>query len=84
MKVLKNHAQIKTKYLQTDHSPFVTKELSKAIILRSKLRNQYLKCKSEEARTGFKIQRVALVRKAERGYYKNLGLGKVKGTLMQI
>ena len=49
-------------------------------MLRSKLRNQCLKCKSEEARACFKIQRnlcVTLLRKAKRDYYENLDLGKV-------
>ena len=40
LKVLNKHAPIKTKYLRANHSTFVTKELSKAIMLRSKLRNQ--------------------------------------------
>ena len=76
MKVLNKHAPIKTKYLRANHSPFVTKELSKAILLRSKLRNQHLKCKSEEAKARFQIQRnfcVALLRKAKHDYYENLG-----------
>ena len=34
--VLNKHAPVKTKYLRANHSPFVTKELSKAIMLRSK------------------------------------------------
>ena len=49
-------------------------------MLKSKLRNQYLKCKSEEARVRSKIQRnlcVTLLRKARRDYYENLELGKV-------
>ena len=37
LRVLKKHAPIKTKYLRTNHSPFVTKDLRKAIMLRSKL-----------------------------------------------
>ena len=53
MKVLNQHASIKMKYLRANHSPFVTKESSKAIMLRSKLQNPYLKCKSEEARALF-------------------------------
>ena len=83
LKVLNKHALIKMKYLRANHSPFVTKELSKAIMLRSKLRNQYLKCKSEEARARFKIQRnlcVTLLRKAKRDYYENLELGKVNDS----
>ena len=69
--------------IQANHSHFVAKELSKAIILRSKLRNQYLKCKSEEAGTCFKIQRnlcVTLRRKAKRRYHKHLELGKVNDS----
>ena len=80
LKVLNKHAPIKTKYLRANHSPFVTKELSKAIMLRLKLRNQYLKYKSKEARARFKIQRnlcVTLLRKTKRDYYENLDLGNV-------
>ena len=44
LKVLNKHAPVKTKYLLANHSPFVTKDLRKAIMLRSKLRNQCLKC----------------------------------------
>ena len=52
-------------------------------MLISKLRNQYLKWKSEEARAHFKIQRnlcVTLLRKAKRDYYENVELGKVNGS----
>ena len=78
MQVLNKHAPIKTKHLRANHSPFVTKELGKAIMLKSKLQNQYLKCKSEEARARFKIQRnpcVTLLRENKRDYYENLDLG---------
>ena len=63
------------KYLRANYAPFVTKELSKAIMLRSKLRNQYLKCKSEEARARFKIEEnlcVILLKKTRRDYYEHL------------
>ena len=83
LKVLNNHAPIKTKYLGANNSLFVTRELSKAIMLRSKLRNQYLKCKSEEARARFQIQRypcVTLLKKAKRDCYKNVDLGKVNDS----
>ena len=52
-------------------------------MLRSKFRNQYLKCKSEEARARFKIHRnlcVTLLRKAKHDYYENLELGKVNNS----
>ena len=57
LKVLNKHAPIKTKYLRANHSPFVTRELSKTVMLKSKLQNQYLKCKSEEGRVRYKIHR---------------------------
>ena len=83
MKVLNKHAPIKTKYLRANHSPFVTKDLRKTIMMRSKLRNQYSKCKSEEARARFKIHRnlcVILLRKARRNYYENLELGSINDS----
>ena len=52
-------------------------------MLRSKLRNQYSKCKSEDAKGRFKIQRdlcVTLLRKSKRDYYENLDLGKVNDS----
>ena len=52
-------------------------------MLRSKLQNQYLKCKSAEARTRFNIQRnlcVTLLRNAKLDYYENLDLGKVNDS----
>ena len=81
--VLSKHVPIKAKYLRANNSPFVTKDSRKAIMLRSKLRNQYLKCKSEEAKARFKIQRnlcVTLLRKARCIYYENLELGRVNDS----
>ena len=43
MDLLNKVAPLKTKFLRTNHSKFVTKDLSKAIMLRTKLRNQFLK-----------------------------------------
>ena len=39
--VFEKHAPLKKKYLRANHSKFVTKELSKAIMLRSKLRKDF-------------------------------------------
>ena len=80
MKVLNKHTPIKLKYLRANHSPFAAKELNKGNMLRSKLQNQNLKCKSEEATARFKIQTnlcVTLLRKAKHDYYENLDLVKV-------
>ena len=40
---LHKHAQIKKKYIRTNHANFVTKALRKALILRSRLWNIFLK-----------------------------------------
>ena len=77
MELLNEVAQLKTKFLRANHSKFVTKDVSKAIMLRTKLRNQFLKKKTLEARTNYNKQRnicVSLVKKAKRGYYENLDL----------
>ena len=44
---LNKHASLKRKYLRANHLIFMTKELSKAIMQRSKLRNLYLEVRSE-------------------------------------
>ena len=77
MELLKKVAALKTKFLRTNHSKFVTKDLSKAIMLRTKLRNQFLKKRTLQARTKYKKQRnicVSLVKKAKQNYYENLDL----------
>ena len=77
MKLLNKIAPLKTKFLRTNHSKFVTKEVSKAIVLRTKLRNKFLKKKILEPRAKYNKQRnicVSLGKKAKRNYYENLDL----------
>ena len=55
----------------------MTKELSKAIMLRTKLRNQFSKIRTPEAKLKYNKQRnlcVSLLRKTKRNYYENLDL----------
>ena len=47
---LDNHAPSKKKYNRGNHLPFMNKELSKAIMNRAKLRNVYLRKRSDENR----------------------------------
>ena len=59
---------------------FITKDLSKAIMKRLKLRNNYLKNKADANRMLFKKQRnycVSLLRKSKTNYYANLEEKKV-------
>ena len=75
MELLNEVAPLKTKFLRANHSKFVTKDVSKAIMLRTKQRNQFLKKRTLEARTKYNKQRnirVSLVKKAKRDYYENL------------
>ena len=51
--LLNKVAPLKTKFLRANHSKFVTKDESKAIMLRTKLRNQLLKKRTLEARTKY-------------------------------
>ena len=53
MELLKKFAPLKTKFLRANHSKFVTKDISKAIMLRTKLRNQFLKKGTLGARTKY-------------------------------
>ena len=77
MELLNKIAPLKTKFLRANHSKFVTKEVIKAIMLRTKLRNKFLKKKTLESRTKYNKQRnicVSLIKKAKRNYYENLDL----------
>ena len=58
----------------------MTKELSKEIIKRSRLPNNFLRNRTEENKILYNRQRnhcVSLLRKSERGYYKNLNIKKI-------
>ena len=62
-------ALLQTKFLSANDSKFVTKDVSKAIMLRNKVRNQFLKKRTLEARTKCNKQRnicVSLVKKASK------------------
>ena len=77
MELLNEVAPLKRKFLRANHSKFVTKDVSKAIMLRTKLRNQFFKKRTLEARTKYNKQRnicVSLVKKAKRNYSENLYL----------
>ena len=68
MELLHKFAPLKAKFLRANHSKFVTKGISKAIMLRTKLRNQFLKKRTLEARTKYNKQSnicVSLVKKAK-------------------
>ena len=72
---LNKTAPIKKKYARGNQMPFMTKELLKEIMLRSRLRNKFLIDKTDENRFLYIQQRnkcVALLRKTKKTYYENL------------
>ena len=74
------HASLKKKNLRANHSKFVTKERSKAIMLRSKLRKLFLKDKTEESGRKCKKQRnacVYLLKKAKKNCYENIDISNL-------
>ena len=74
-KILDQYAPRKKKYVRGNHSPFTNKNLSKAIMLRTKLRNIFLKNRTEENKNSYTKLRnfcVTLLRKSKREYFNNL------------
>ena len=47
---LNNHAPRKWKTIRENQSPFINKEISRAIMKRTELRNKFLKHKTDESR----------------------------------
>ena len=76
MKTLDKLASFKEKSFRANHSKFVTKELTKAIMLRSKLRNQLLKTKTQDSKMKHNKQRTLCV-SITRSYYENSDLKNI-------
>ena len=49
--------QLKKKYVRANEAPSITKELHKAIMKKSRLRNKFLKDRTENNIKNFKLQR---------------------------
>ena len=73
--VLNKQAPLKTKFIRHNNNPFMTKELRKAIMKRSQLKNTYNKNHNYVNWYLYKKQRnfcVSLLRKTKRNYFKNV------------
>ena len=69
MSLLDKRATKKQKYIRANNANFMAKSLRKAIILRSKFRNRFLKEETEESKSLYNKQRnicVGLLRKTKR------------------
>ena len=79
-KTLDKAAPVKQKYVRSNQSPFLYKQILKAIMNRTRLRNNFLRTRSAEDRFAYNQQRnfcLSLNRKAKKKYYNNLDHKKV-------
>ena len=74
MDTLNSFAPIKKKYTRGNQMPFMSKNLSKEIKTRERLRNKYLKHKTEKIVSYILSEEisVSLLRKTEINHYGNL------------
>ena len=75
MGIFNKHAPLKSKILRANDNPFMTKELRKAIMVRSRLRNKLNKKQTYSSKIAYKRQRnfcTSLLRKTKKEYYGNL------------
>ena len=75
MTTLNVHAPMKVKYIRANNSPFMNSELYQAIMVRSRLRNKFLKLKNNESKDAYKKQRnhcVAILRNIKIQFYEHL------------
>ena len=78
--VLNTHASIKTKMIRFNNNVFMTKELRKEIMKRTKPRNKFNRNRNHENWCNFKFQRnycVNLLRETKKQYYENLSVKNV-------
>ena len=71
---------MKKKYLRTNQGEFMTKELNRAIMTRSRLCNKYLKEKSADSKIAYDKQKnycVNLLRRTKKNYFANINISSV-------
>ena len=72
--------KIKKKYLRANQGEFMSKELNKAIMTRSRLRNKYLKEKSADSKIAYDKQRnycANLLRRTKKKYFANINISSI-------
>ena len=78
--ILNKHAPIKSKKVRANNAPFMNKALSKAIMTRSRLKNNYQKDPSNMNKSRYNQQRnycVNLTRRVKKNYYSNMDINNV-------
>ena len=80
MELLNKHAPLKMKYVRANDQPFMTKELRKEHMKRTRMKNKYLKNRNEENFRIYKKQRnrcVFLLKETKKTYFENLHPSKI-------
>ena len=70
----------KRRYVRANQAPFMNKKLSKEIMTRSRLRNKFLKTKTDANRKAYNKQRnycVSLFRREKKSFFNNLDTKKI-------
>ena len=77
LQTLGKMAPIKQKHIRGNQSPFMNKDIHKAIMTRTRLRNRFLKEPTQMNRLAYKKQRnycVSLMRQSKKQYYGSLNV----------
>ena len=81
LSILNAHASLKKKHLKENHTSFVTREFQKAVMNRARLRNAYLKKRTEATKAAYNYQRklcVSLLGKSKWSYFESLNVKLVR------
>ena len=68
---------------RANQAPFLMKEINREIMTRSRMRNKFLRCRSDENKIVYNEQRnryVKLVKSAQKAHYSNLSIKDVNDT----
>ena len=80
LETLEVHAPQKTKVIRANSKPYVTKEMRKAIMLRTQLQNKMFKYNTIEHQIAFRHQRNycnRLNKREKKNYYRNLNINEI-------
>ena len=78
--IFNRHALIKKKYIRANEAPFMSKELHKAIMKRSRLRNKFLKHRTDTNKKNYNTQKnlcKKLLKNTKKSYFENFDTKKI-------
>ena len=74
--IFNRNVLIKTNYIRANEAPFMSKELHKAIMKRPRLRNKFLKHRTDTNKKNYSTQEnlcKKLLKNTKKSYFENLG-----------